>query len=221
MSSSIAIITTSTCTPRIRAQVSFLYSILSPLSSSTGYTLSQVDLATFSLPIYNETAIPTMIGQGGPPFSHPESIAWSSKIAKHAGYVVVIPEYNYSKAGATKNAVDYLVYEWKGKPVMVVSYGIRGGGSLARDQLRGVLEKVGLRVVGRKVELGFSTKNVEEKSGMPRDLVGAMLKGELGESTEGEWIGEGSVEEAWGELVGLLEGGSKGKEKKGEGTRGF
>ena len=153
----------STRTPRVGPQVSsVVHSILSPLSSSTSYTLVQVDLATFNLPIYNESVIPAMTTPTGPSFSHPESIAWSSAIAKHAGYILVIPEYNYGVAGATKNAVDYLMNEWKGKPVMVVSYGIQGG-NLAGDQLRATLGKMGLKVVEKKVELGFSKENKDKR----------------------------------------------------------
>lgn len=147
----------------------------------------------------------------GPSFSHPESIAWSSAIAKHAGYILVIPEYNYGVAGATKNAVDYLMNEWKGKPVMVVSYGIQGG-NLAGDQLRATLGKMGLKVVEKKVELGFSKENKDPNSGWGVDLMGAMLEGKLGDDTKGEWTKREEVEQAWGELVGLLEG--KGDEKK-------
>lgn len=155
-----------------------------------------------------------MLGAPGAPtsFTNPVAVSWSEEIKKHDGYILVIPEYNYSMTGATKNAIDYLMNEWKGKPVMVVSYGVKGG-TFAQEQARGVLERIGLKVVKRKVELPFSAENKNEH-GLGEDLLSAMLKGELGGNSRKEWEGKkGDVEEAWGELVGLVTGNND-EEKK-------
>lgn len=56
------------------------------------------------------------------------------------------PQYNWSIPASLKNALDYLYFEWKGKPAGIVSYGSRGGGKAA-DHLRGVLTGLRMRVV--------------------------------------------------------------------------
>jgi NAD(P)H-dependent FMN reductase len=183
MTKSIAIITTSTRTPRVGPHVSALVkSLLEKPAKANNITLAPVDLAEFKLPIYDEAVVPGMINPSqpdGPRFSHAASIAWSNEIKRHDGYVLVIPEYNYGLTGATKNAIDYLMHEWKGKPVGVVSYGIQGG-ALASEQAAHVLGKMGLKVAETKPQLQF-------KGAQGPDLMGAMLKGELGEESAKTW----------------------------------
>lgn len=50
--------------------------------------------------------------------------------------VVVVPEYNHSFPGELKTAIDSLNPQWHAKPVGFVSYGGRGGGLRAVEQLR-------------------------------------------------------------------------------------
>ncbi|MEE1942689.1 NAD(P)H-dependent oxidoreductase [Streptomyces sp. TRM 70361] len=50
--------------------------------------------------------------------------------------VLVVPEYNHSFPGPLKTAIDSLKPEWRTKPVGFVSYGGRGGGLRAVEQLR-------------------------------------------------------------------------------------
>ncbi|GAA2387430.1 NAD(P)H-dependent oxidoreductase [Streptomyces glaucosporus] len=50
--------------------------------------------------------------------------------------VVVVPEYNHSFPGELKVAIDSLRAQWRAKPVGFVSYGGRGGGLRAVEQLR-------------------------------------------------------------------------------------
>ncbi|KAK5659259.1 hypothetical protein OQA88_1351 [Cercophora sp. LCS_1] len=202
MTKSIAIITTSTRNPRVGPHVSALIQTLLQTPATTAdITLVPVDLATFRLPLYDELIIPGMINptdSNSPQYVNAASIAWSTEIKRHDGYILVIPEYNYGLAGATKNAIDYLMHEWKGKPVAVVSYGIAGG-SFASEQAAHVLGKMGLRVAGTRPKLGFA-------GGNGPDLVAAMIKGELGEESRTKWEGEGDVRKAFEELRGLLEG---------------
>ncbi|KAK0611005.1 flavoprotein-like protein, partial [Immersiella caudata] len=183
MSKSIAIITTSTRTPRVGPHVSAVVkSLLDEPAKTNNITLSPVDLGEFKLPVYDEAVIPGMINPAqpdGPQYSNALSIAWSNEIKRHDGYVLVIPEYNYGLTGATKNAIDYLMHEWKGKPVAIVSYGIQGG-SFASEQAAHVLGKMGLRVAETKPQLQF-------KGAQGPDLFGAMLKGELGAESEELW----------------------------------
>ena len=238
---SIAIITMSTRTPRVGPNVAaFVKSTIeSHYPDQTllkdKISLSTVDLAEYNLPVYDEQyVIPAMITGPDAPvqFAHEASRAWSAEVRRHDGYVLVIPEYNYGMAGGTKNAVDYLVHEWKGKPVCVVSYGVQGG-KLASEQLTAVLAGVGLKVVGTRPKLAFvkteEEMEVERKAGrhVPgKDTLSAGMKGELGEATKEVWGREGGEERGgvvrgFGEVVkGVLglEGGEKEKENgvKGE-----
>ena len=98
MSKSVAIITGSTRKGRVGQNIAtFLKGLLDaePLTTpaNTPITLSAVDLASFNLPVYDESLIPGSVKSSGE-FAHEHSRAWSSEIAKHDGYVFVIPEYN-------------------------------------------------------------------------------------------------------------------------------
>jgi NAD(P)H-dependent FMN reductase len=53
--------------------------------------------------------------------------AWSKRVRDSSAVVIVTPEYNGSYPGGLKNAIDHLYFEWKAKPVLVVTYGGRGG----------------------------------------------------------------------------------------------
>ena len=66
---------------------------------------------------------------------------------QYDAFIFVTPQYNWSIPASLKNALDYLYYEWVGKPAGIVSYGSRGGGKAA-DHLKGVLEGLRMRVVG-------------------------------------------------------------------------
>ncbi|KAK4445083.1 flavoprotein-like protein [Podospora aff. communis PSN243] len=183
MSKSIAIVATSTRTPRVGPHVAALVkSLLDEPAKAGNITLAPVDLAEFKLPVYDEAVVPGMINPAqpdGPRYSNAPSIAWSNEIKRHDGYVLVIPEYNYGLSGATKNAIDYLMHEWKGKPVGIVSYGILGG-AFASEQAAHVLGKMGLKVAETKPQLQF-------KGAQGPDLMSAMLKGELGEESAETW----------------------------------
>lgn len=50
--------------------------------------------------------------------------------------VIVVPEYNHSFPGELKVAIDSLKPQWSAKPIGFVSYGGRGGGLRAVEQLR-------------------------------------------------------------------------------------
>ncbi|KAL7963476.1 flavoprotein-like protein [Trichoderma compactum] len=179
MASKIAIIITSTRTPRLGPHVaSFVHTILTPLAQSSSATLSIVDVDTFKLPVYDEPVIPANVPARGS-FIHDHSKRWSAEIASHDAYVLVIPEYNYGVAGSTKNAIDYLKNEWDGKPAAIVSYGISGA-NIASDQVKGSLEGVGLRVSATRPQLAFS-------GGAGPDAFLAIGEGNLGDATRKEW----------------------------------
>ena len=56
-----------------------------------------------------------------------------------SGFIVLTPQHNWGYPGELKNALDHLYWEWRGKPVMLVTYGGHGGGKCA-SQLKEVME---------------------------------------------------------------------------------
>ncbi|KAJ6585596.1 NADPH-dependent FMN reductase-like protein, partial [Mycena capillaripes] len=54
-------------------------------------------------------------------------------------FIFLTPQYNWGYPAALKLALDALYFEWTNKPVLVLSYGNRGGGKSAA-QLRQVLD---------------------------------------------------------------------------------
>ncbi len=88
----IAVITGSTRAVRIGPQVTnFITKILegrlSP-TEDTKFALSQVDIATFKLPIFDEEVIPATVPFMAQ-FANEHSKLWSAEISKYDGYVLV------------------------------------------------------------------------------------------------------------------------------------
>ncbi|KAH8156150.1 hypothetical protein CIB48_g12097 [Xylaria polymorpha] len=173
--------------------------------------ISPVDLQDFNLPIFNENVAPateqeeqktdrakqnaTVVPEFAQ-FQHEHSKAWSAEIAKHDGYVLVTPEYNYGMPGGAKNAIDYLMNEWKGKPLTIVSYGAMGG-SKANQQAKEMLSGMGLRVTETRPQLAFVDARAE--------MGGLLSAGKLSPETQAKWEGQSSdIVKAAEELKELL-----------------
>ncbi|KAJ1325287.1 NAD(P)H-dependent oxidoreductase [Microdochium nivale] len=193
---SVAVVTTSVRGVRAGPDVSALVVSLLEPATPEGVTLSHVDLAAFNLPVFNESKTPAMLANGGATeFEQPQARAWSAEIARHDAYILVVPEYNYGVAGSTKNAIDYLYNEWKGKPAGVISYGIMGGNT-AREQVRKSLGGVGLKVTG--AEVGFTFPG----GGYGEHTQHSMVKGGISNGTKAEWEGSGDeVKKMLAEIV--------------------
>ncbi len=84
-------------------------------------------------------------------------------------------------SGGTKNAIDYLLNEWKGKPLSIVSYGAAGG-SQASQQVKDILSGMGLRVTETRPQLGFADARAE---------MGAILsEGKVSDESKAKWLGQ-------------------------------
>ena len=100
-----------------------------------------VDLREWPLPMDDEPAVPAT-GK----YANDHTRVWSAKVAAADGFVIVTPQYNWGYPAALKNALDHLYDEWKGKPVLLVTYGGHGGDKCAR-QLRTVAKGLHLKAM--------------------------------------------------------------------------
>jgi len=198
----IAIITGSTRVVRIGPSVAkFVTSILdSELSSK--YTLSQVDIASFKLPVFDEAVHPASVPFAAQ-FAFEHSKAWSAEIAKYDGYVLITACYNQGPPGGVKNAIDYLYNEIKGKPWLIIGYGMEGG-EKASDSLAVSLKSMRTVVMETRPKLTLA-KNGPIEYGLPLDLRLASV-GTLGEqSLEDFQAKKDEILKGFGELKECLE----------------
>lgn len=80
------------------------------------------DLKEIKLDNYSEPSSP----RSSQNYKFEKTRKWSELVDTAQGFIFVTPEYNGYFTGALKDAVDYLYYEWMGKPYAVVGYGSRG-----------------------------------------------------------------------------------------------
>ncbi|MBQ0827193.1 NADPH-dependent FMN reductase [Streptomyces tagetis] len=93
-----------------------------------------VDLADFPLPtaLTDEPApeVAALLG------------AFSARLSRADGFVIVTPEYNHSFPASLKAALDFTQHEWHAKPVGFVGYGGLAGGLRAVQQLRHIVNEL-------------------------------------------------------------------------------
>ncbi|GAA4804392.1 NADPH-dependent FMN reductase [Streptomyces ziwulingensis] len=68
--------------------------------------------------------------------------AFSARLSRADGFVIVTPEYNHSFPASLKAAVDWTQHEWHAKPVGFVGYGGLAGGLRAVQQLRQIFNEL-------------------------------------------------------------------------------
>lgn len=123
--------------------------------SSLRYQL--VDLAEIDLPLLDEP-LKAALRQ----YVHPHTKSWSELVESFAGFVFVLPQYNWGYPAPLKNALDYLYFEWHGKPVTTVTYGTRGGGKAA-DQMRQLFDGLHMRPLEDRVEVVITDDQVDSQ----------------------------------------------------------
>ncbi|MEU6714066.1 NAD(P)H-dependent oxidoreductase [Nonomuraea sp. NPDC046802] len=138
------------------------------------FATDPIDLAAFPLPL----DLPR------PGSTDPDTAAvfatLSSRLAAADAFVLVTPEYNQSLPASLKNAIDWSGSEWRAKPVGLVSYGGRAGGTRAAEHARQVL--ISLEAVTVRDVISFQyPKEVFGDDGRPKDAEGcaAAAKGML------------------------------------------
>ncbi len=125
-----------------------------------------LDLQDYDLPMLDEPISPQFNPERKP---NPEAQKWLDKLSEAEAYVLVTPEYNRSYSAVLKNALDYIDFQLKEKPVALVAHGSTGGAQ-AVAHLRGVLP--GLKsfttpsatfIVGRAGDIIDEDGNLDEE----------------------------------------------------------
>ncbi|CEJ85646.1 hypothetical protein VHEMI03832 [[Torrubiella] hemipterigena] len=158
----IAVIIGSTRTNRVGPAVAnHVFDLLKPLAATAGVTLDLIDIVDQKLPLYDEPTHPGGLPKEDPTphYANDFSRKWSGLVRQYDAYAFVTPEYNGSVPAGLKNALDYLFYEWSGKPAGIVSYG-GGGGKKSAAHLEDICKVLRLKSVPTKA--AFRT---------PRDLL--------------------------------------------------
>jgi NAD(P)H-dependent FMN reductase len=142
-----------------------------------GFDVELVDLAEVGLPLLDEPNHPRF-GD----YVHQHTKDWSATVARGDAYVFVVPEYNHSVNGATKNALDFLHAEWADKPVGTVSYGGVSGGVRAMTALRPVFSALRMVVVNDAVNIPFFAQAIDDEGAFhPSDVTVGAAKAMLDE----------------------------------------
>jgi NAD(P)H-dependent FMN reductase len=118
-----------------------------------------VDLRDLGLGLDDEPGIPAIHD-----YVCETTRAWGAMVAAAKGVVIVTPQYNWGYPAALKNAIDHLYREWKDKPVLLVTYGSRGGDKCAA-QLREILGGLGVKLTDATPGLKLSRDRVAANDG--------------------------------------------------------
>jgi len=164
----IALVSCSTRTTRVNPFItSYVHSILTAIAPEH-VSLQILDIAEQSLPLFDEPGIPAKLPEDDPTphYHHEHTRQWSAKVREFDAFVFVTPQYNWSIPASLKNALDYLFYEWKGKPAAIVSYGGRGGNKAAAH-LREILG--GLRMSVAETAPGLTIRGLVIEEGRVND----------------------------------------------------
>lgn len=132
-------------------------------AKNAGIEIGVIDLLETALPNFDAAVPPAYM-----PTQTEEGKKWQSLIGDTDGFVFLTPEYNRSIPGSLKNAIDYLVEEWKEKPASIVSYGYIDGGSSATKHLQDIMDWLKIENVGEKVAIQLSQDTFDD-SGVFKD----------------------------------------------------
>ncbi|GAM22244.1 hypothetical protein SAMD00019534_054190 [Acytostelium subglobosum LB1] len=130
--------------------------------------LEIIDLVEWSLPLYDEAVSPMALNGN---YTTEIGRKWQAKIGSIDAFVMISPEYNQGYTSIFKNAIDYLIHEWQGKPLIVVSYGY-GGGLGVNKQISDILSGVSpiqMRLTETRPKLHISRPMFDE-SGQIKDF---------------------------------------------------
>jgi NAD(P)H-dependent FMN reductase len=125
--------------------------VLAELAKDPNIQAEILDLRDYPMPFFSEAMTP---GYKSAPYSEPNVVKWTAKIAEADAYIIVAPEYNHGYTAVLKNALDWVYQEWNNKPVAFVSYGSVGGGRVV-EQLRQVAVELQMAPIRNAVHMTY------------------------------------------------------------------
>ncbi|SFI25381.1 NADPH-dependent FMN reductase [Albimonas pacifica] len=138
------------------------------------FEVSEVDIADFDLPVYDEPKHPRMQD-----YQNAHTQKWAAAIDAADAFVFVTPEYNYGPTPALLNAFTYLAKEWGRKVCAFASYGGVSGGIRGVQAIKPIFATANMMCLAQQVTIPFVFGQLEEGSFTPSDpnkeAVGPML----------------------------------------------
>ncbi|WP_413627997.1 NAD(P)H-dependent oxidoreductase [Fructilactobacillus vespulae] len=106
-------------------------------------SINFMDLADYQLPFFYED-VPPMANKGDRHLAANEQ-QFVTEMGEADGYLIIVPEYNHAIPAVLKNALDFLAFEGRNKPVKVLTYATSSrGGQFAFLALLPVLAQLGM-----------------------------------------------------------------------------
>lgn len=117
-----------------------------------------LDLGEINLPMMNEPNHPVK-----KLYQHEHTKRWSSKIEEADAFVFVTAEYDHNYPAPLRNALEYLVQEWKYKSAAIVSYGGVSAGTRAMKSLQSDLISLGVVPLMEAVNFPFFMQSINDR----------------------------------------------------------
>jgi NAD(P)H-dependent FMN reductase len=140
------------------------------------FEVEPVDLAKIALPFLDEPNHPSL-----QQYTHQHTRDWSDTVNRADAYVFVMPEYNAGFNAVLKNALDYLLVEWRHKAVGFVSYGGVTAGTRAVQLLKPVVQALGMMPALAAVSIPMVNQFVDDGRLHPNDIMNGAANAVLDE----------------------------------------
>jgi len=157
-----------TSTNRSVGQGKIIAEWITELAEKNGnFQVELLDLAEINLPFMDEPNHPMMQKYE---FEHTKK--WSKTISEADAFIFVLAEYNFGIPAVIKNAIDYLHFEWKYKPIGIVSYGGVSGGLRSTQMLKQVVTTFNMMPIAEQVVIPFFFHKIDKNGTfLPDEIV--------------------------------------------------
>ncbi len=127
--------------------------VIEQLTKRPDMHVELLDLHDFKMPFFDQSETPS---SKKAPYSDPEVVKWTAKIAEADGFIVIAPEYNHGYPAVLKNAIDWVSQEWNNKPIGFISYG-SAMGARSVEQLRQVSIELQMAPIRNAIHMPWDT----------------------------------------------------------------
>ena len=146
--------------------------LLAPWAANEAKNLPDTEVEIIDLLDYNMPFLDEPISPQYNPDRKPNSVTkkFLDKISEADAYILITPEYNRSYSAVLKNALDYIDYQFKQKPVALLGHGSTGGAQ-AIGHLRGVLPGLyAITVPSATYFIGRVAEAIDDKGNLSEEL---------------------------------------------------